>query len=198
MPTRSLSIGAVILAAGDGSRFGGRGGDKMLADLEGRPVLQHVFDTASAFDPLLTVVVLGAAMDRIGRVVDFGRAVRIWNPQPRRGLSSSIQVGMTALAAADEQLDGAFIVLGDQPRLRSATLERLVAAAAKARPADRPMVVPRYVDDPGPRNPVLLLRPAWTLVEELAGDIGLAALIDANPDIDTPGDLVRRSERPAP
>ena len=118
--------------------------------------------------------------------------MRVWNPEPRRGLSSSIRVGMHALEAAAEPLDGAFIVLGDQPALRPATLERLAAAASCARPADRPIVVPRYADDPGPRNPVLLLRPVWSLVDALDGNRSLAALIEANPDaVQTVGEAVR-------
>jgi CTP:molybdopterin cytidylyltransferase MocA len=83
-------------------------------------------------------------------------------------------------------------------------MDALRDAAARARPADRPLVVPRYADqgEAGPRNPVLLLRPVWPLVDELQGDRGLAALIDRNPDmvlsvpvpgtmpdVDTPGDL---------
>ena len=142
-------------------------------------------------------------MSAVGRSIDLGPHVRVWNPEPQQGLSSSIRVGMNALASSSKPLDGAFIVLGDQPMLEPATLEALAAAAGSARPADRPIVVPRY-DEPGPRNPVLLLRPAWPLIDELSGDIGLAPLIDADPDrvlevrvggsmpdIDTPADLER-------
>jgi CTP:molybdopterin cytidylyltransferase MocA len=61
-------------------------------------------------------------------------------------------------------------------------------------------VVPRYADQPGPRNPVLLLRPAWSAAASLEGDRGLAELIEANPhqvaevdgampDVDTTADL---------
>ena len=80
----------------------------------------------------------------------------------------------------------------------------LERSAARARPADRPLVVPRYEEQPGPRNPVLLLRPAWSWVDELEGDTGLAALIaqrpdmvqevtvaGAMPDVDEPEDLER-------
>jgi CTP:molybdopterin cytidylyltransferase MocA len=66
------------------------------------------------------------------------------------------------------------------------------------------LIVPRYRDDAGPRNPVLMRRSAWPLVAELQGDHGLATMITedpdlclhvavagAMPDIDTPEDLVQ-------
>ena len=66
----------------------------------------------------------------------------------------------------------------------------------------RPFVVPRYEQDDGPRNPVLLLRPAWLLVDDLSGDRGFVSLVTNRPDmvlevpvsgamadVDRPGDL---------
>ena len=50
---------ALILAAGEGRRFGG---PKQLAELDGKPLLQHVLETAAPWDPL---VVLGAHADEI-------------------------------------------------------------------------------------------------------------------------------------
>jgi CTP:molybdopterin cytidylyltransferase MocA len=129
--------------------------------------------------------------------------IRVRNHEPERGLASSLQVGIDALRALPDAFDGAFIVLGDQPRLRAATMHALATAAARSRPADRPAIVPRYQSS-GARNPVLLLRPAWAWVDRLEGDHGLATLIEGRPDqvlevavdgempdIDTPGDLRR-------
>jgi CTP:molybdopterin cytidylyltransferase MocA len=91
-------------------------------------------------------------------------------------------------------------------------MDALRDAAARARPADRPLVVPRYAGeaDAGPRNPVLLLRPLWTLVDKLEGDRGLASLIHDRPDmvlsvavkgtmpdVDTAADLERVRRRDA-
>jgi len=80
-------------------------------------------------------------------------------------------------------------------------MHTLATAAATPRPADRPVVVPRYAEGAA-RNPVLLLRPAWSWVDEIVGDRGLGPLIasrpdsvvevsveGAMPDIDTPADL---------
>jgi CTP:molybdopterin cytidylyltransferase MocA len=60
-------------------------------------------------------------------------------------------------------------------------LQALASAAGSAHSAGRSLLVPRY-ETAGPRNPVLLLRPAWGWVDELEGDRGLAPLIASRPD----------------
>ena len=200
-----LELGVVVLAAGAGSRFGGEAGGKLLADLEGRPLLSHVLAAVADYGPEETVVVVGADAGRIEAAIEWSDQQRVRNPRPERGLASSLAIGLDALER-DGPLDGAFVVLGDQPRLHPGVMRTLADAAAVARPADRVCVVPRYESQRGPRNPVLLLRPAWALASELEGDRGLAGLIDANPDqvlyvdvegdmpdVDTPDDLERLS-----
>ena len=177
----------IVLAAGAGTRFSDVPGSKLVADLDGRPVLEHVLAAVRAFGPRLTIVVLGSGRDAVERSIEWAGETRVVNPDPRRGIGSSIRVGFDALAAdeslaAEGAIDGTFIVLGDQPQLRPEVLEALAdhAAAADEGP---PIVVPRYADDPGPRNPVLLLRAAWPLLDDLVGDHGLGPLIAARPDL---------------
>ncbi len=192
-------VAAVVLAAGAGSRFGG---GKLLAPLEGRPILQHVIDRLAASRVHDVVVVLGHDADDIERVIDWHGARRVRNPDPERGLSSSLQHGIAALS---DGVDAALIVLGDQPRLPA----RAIRALLDARLDDaRPIVVPVYGGDTG-RNPVLLGRAAFGLVEGTTGDRGLGPVLDANPDlieeiairveggnpdVDTRADLVRLLE----
>lgn len=179
----------------------------MLADIDGRPMLGRVLDEVRAFGPAATVVVLGHGADRIEAALDWRDEIRVRNHEPERGLSSSLQVGINALRALPESFDGAFIILGDQPKLRVDALRSLAAAATQDRPADRPAVVPHYAAGAA-RNPVLLLRPAWSWVDALEGDRGLGALIEARPDqvlrvpldggmpdVDTPSDLDERVGR---
>lgn len=194
-------LGVVILAAGAGTRFGG---GKILALLDDRPMLQHVVDAAAEAGPDALIVVLGRDADVAERIVGWGRAIRVRNPDPDRGLASSLQLGIAAAAAVEPPLDGVFVALGDQPRVRTSTL-RALARAASADDGARPIVVPRYSGEPeGVANPALLLRGAWPLVAALEGDRGmgpviaahpelvLAVAIDgANPDVDTPDDLRR-------
>lgn len=188
-------FGAVILAAGASSRFGSQ---KLLALLDGRPILQHVLDAVACLGPTETVVVLGDAADSIEAAVTWRAETRIRNPDPGRGLASSLRLGVEALLRSGSSLDAALLALGDQPRVRSEVVAALLVAA---RGANRPIVAPRYAKDAAP-NPVVLLRAAWPLVAELRGDRGLGPLIAArpdlvtwvplagsNPDVDTPADL---------
>jgi CTP:molybdopterin cytidylyltransferase MocA/ubiquinone/menaquinone biosynthesis C-methylase UbiE len=192
---RARRIGAVVLAAGAGSRFGG---GKLLAPLQGRPILQHVLDRLAASGLEDMVVVVGEDALDLERAIEWHGARRVRNPDPGRGLSSSLQHGIGALAPG---VDAALIVLGDQPRLPA----RAIRALLDARPDDtRPIVVPVYGGDAG-RNPVLIGRAAFGLVDQATGDRGLGPLLDANrdlvqeipirvdggnPDVDTRADLI--------
>ena len=200
---RRLSLAAVVLAAGAGSRYSKEPGAKLLAPIGEEPMLARVLQELRAYGPATTVVVLGSGAAGVERAIGWADEVRVRNHEPERGLASSLQVGIDALRALPDAFDGAFIVLGDQPRLRAETLHALEAAVATARAAGRSAVAPSY-DEPGPRNPVLLLRPAWSWVDELEGDHGLGHLManrpeavfevavsGAMPDIDTPDDLAR-------
>jgi CTP:molybdopterin cytidylyltransferase MocA len=167
-------VTAVVLAAGAGSRFGG---GKLLASLEGRPVLQHVLDTLAAAGLKDVVVVLGDDAAVVEAAVHWRTERRVRNPDPARGLASSLQVG---LAGAGEGSggppDAALIVLGDQPELRAETVDAILSAGDGAR-----AIVPRYEHDRG-CNPVLLPVGLWPVVRGLSGDQGLGAWLAAHPE----------------
>jgi molybdenum cofactor cytidylyltransferase len=186
-------VAAVVLAAGAASRFGG---GKLLAALEGRPVLQHVLDALSDCGLCETVVVVGDDAAAIEAAM-AGPGVRlVRNERPADGLASSLWTGIAALG---DEPQAALVVLGDQPRLRPGVVSTLVAAAEAADVA----VVPRYADGGDP-NPVLLLRTGWPLISRTLGDRGLGPIFAArpglvrhvpvpgsNPDVDTLEDLAR-------
>lgn len=194
-------VAAVVLAAGAASRFGS---PKLAAELEGKPVLQHVLDRlheAGVQDPIVVVPPDATALEA---AIAWRGARPIVNPEPQRGLSGSLRIGWSAALEATAQPDAVLVVLGDQPRLSAALVRRLLAE-----PLDpsRPLVVPRYAGGGG-GNPVRIEAEAAGLVDSAAGDRGLGPLIaerpdlvrwlDAagtNPDIDTPADLARL-ERP--
>lgn len=202
-------VAVVVLAAGRGSRFRGAGGYpvKLLAPLGGRPVLQHVLDHVALLAPVATVVVLGHDADAIERQIEWRHEMLIRNAAPPRGISSSVSLGLEAVARSAPAAKAALIVLGDQPRVRPDVMRRLISSATDT--GTQPFVVPSYSAGTG-GNPVLVRRDAWPLAATLSGDRGLASLLaerpelvatvaieGANPDVDTPADLaaLERSQR---
>jgi len=183
---------AVVLAAGASSRFGR---PKALAQLWGRPLLQHVLDALAAAEFSEVVVVLGNDADEIERSLRWRSERRVRNPDPEEGLSSSLRIGLEGLAPATE---AALIFLGDQPLVRTDVVEQLLAGHVSEA---RPIAVPVYQGGGGP-NPLLIHRSAWSLALEARADRGLGPVLSehrdlvsevdvpgSNPDVDTPEDL---------
>jgi CTP:molybdopterin cytidylyltransferase MocA len=182
----------VVLAAGAGSRFGG---SKLEARVDGRPVLQHVLDTlaeAGLPDPVVVVA------DPPPSGIDWGRAQLVTNPDPSRGLSSSLQLGWTWAMAQVPPPDAVLLALGDQPLLRADVVRALIAEPLDA---SRPLIATRYSDHEA-RNPVRIEPAAEELIAGGYGDFGLGpqlsdhpelvrlvAIEGGNPDIDRRGDL---------
>jgi molybdenum cofactor cytidylyltransferase len=197
-----MSIAAVVLAAGAGSRFGG---GKLLAALDGRPIVGHVVDAARAagLDPIVVVVPPSGELDDL----NLGDIHRVTNPTPQEGLSSSVRLGLRELDG-EPDVTAAVILPGDQPRVRPDVIRQLIeAGTASSAPL---LVAPLYADDEAP-NPILARRAAWRLADELVGDRGFGPLLadrpdlvqripvdGTNPDIDTQGDLARLNRRSPP
>lgn len=188
---------AIILAAGAGSRFGG---SKLLARIDGAPILAHVVSAARAagLEPLIAVV----GSDLADSWAAFGLEAHevVVNGESLRGQSSSLQLGLAAAAAADPPVDAAVILLGDQPLVRAETIRTLVARLGSS---TRRIVMPSYARGGG-SNPVVLRRSAFDVAGQTSGDRGLGRILDANaglaervaipgtsPDIDTADDLAR-------
>jgi molybdenum cofactor cytidylyltransferase len=188
----SGTAAAIVLAAGLGTRFGG---GKMLAEIDGRPMLQHTLDTARAagLDPI--AVVVGHDEDAVQAAITWRGELVVRNPAPELGVAGSVFLGLTALESTTA--DRAIVLLGDQPFV---TREQIGAVLT----TEAPIVVASYAGVPG--NPVALARSVWPLAARLGGDRGMSQLFAANPglvryvdvpgtnpDIDTPSDLARSS-----
>jgi CTP:molybdopterin cytidylyltransferase MocA/2-polyprenyl-3-methyl-5-hydroxy-6-metoxy-1,4-benzoquinol methylase len=175
-------VGAIVLAAGAGSRFGG---SKLAARLDGRPILQHVLDRlaeAGIDDPVVVTAVPIAD-------IEWRAARPMTNPDPARGLASSLRIGWDAAMETPEPPDALIVALGDQPLVRIDVLTALMTAPLDP---DRPALAPRYQGS-GARNPVRLERAAAALVEAATGDHGLGPVLDARPELvrhlDVDGDI---------
>lgn len=210
-------VAVLILAAGAGSRFASAAvasGEtpwerqeplpKLLAILDGRPILEHVLHRVSHFGAAATIVVIGTgpAARELEAGIGWKGARLVRNPNAAQGLAGSVRIGFDALAASlGASVRAALIVLGDQPRVRVEVMRRLLAAESP----ERPIVAPRYAAGGG-SNPLLIRREAWSLAAGLEGDRGFGPLLatrpelvafvampGGNPDVDTPADLARLS-----
>jgi len=199
---------ALLLAAGAGTRFGSH---KLLALWHGRPLVSHSIAVITSLRDRGIVAgataVVGQGDEAIAALVRQAGLQVIPNPHPERGLSSSLRLGLGALAGLAPQPEAALIFLADQPAAPVDAAEEVVRAWEHGGSA---VVRPRYAGAPDePGHPVLLDRDAWGLAEGLTGDQGLGHALarshhlvlhvdvdGTNPDVDTPADLSRLPHPP--
>jgi molybdenum cofactor cytidylyltransferase len=188
-----LTVGGLVLAAGGSTRFGA---PKQLAELEGRPLLEHVL-IAMSMAPLDRVaVVLGAHADEVREGVPLHGAEPVVCKEWEEGLGASLRAGATAL----RDCDAIVVALGDQPRLSSEAVARVVGQ----RGSDEQAVRATYGGVPG--HPVLLERGVLARVPTLRADAGARELLHGIPlrevacdglgspaDVDTPEGLAALS-----
>jgi molybdenum cofactor cytidylyltransferase len=189
-------IGGVILAAGGARRFGSQ---KLLAPLDGRPLIQHVIDAANASALEDVALVVGANAEDLVARLHVGRARIVRNPDPSRGLASSLQVGLRSL---DPRLHAALVLLGDVPGVTTALIDELVSRGRETR-ASAIVSVWRGRRSP----PVVLHESLWASAFALEGDVGMREvlkdhdvvelsvtdLLGSLDDVDTPADHARVS-----
>jgi len=164
-------VAAVVLAAGQGLRFGSQ---KLLAPLGDRPLLQHALDAVNRSSLSPIVLVLGADADAIASGVRLGRARLVRNPDHATGQASSLKLGLRSLDTSD----AAVVVLGDQPKVSPALLDAVVAAQ---RSSGAPAVV--CAQDGRRSPPTLLHRDLWREVDRLRGDTGAREVLAHHPDV---------------
>jgi molybdenum cofactor cytidylyltransferase len=163
-----MTVGAVLLAAGAGSRLGGR--PKALLELGGVPLILRQLIALSGAGVDEVVVVLGHHADAIEAAVRHFPITLARNPRPDDGQASSVRIGLRALSP---KLDAVMVALADQPLIDAQDVTALIGAFKKR--GDAAMVVPRVTSGDGrsaPGNPVIFdaaLRDEW-----LAGAADLA------------------------
>jgi molybdenum cofactor cytidylyltransferase len=192
-----VEVAALVMAAGRGSRFGGGPDElKVLALLDGRSLVCHVVDLALASRAVATLVVTGRGAEAVATALDEHPVTLVHNPFYARGMAGSLKAGLVALPP---NIDGALVLLADMPRLRTATLDTLIAAFAASPDADA--VVP--IHDGREGNPALLARCLFPELMQLTGDTGARRLLAqagrriVRCQVDDPGILVDVDTREA-
>ncbi|RDE19527.1 nucleotidyltransferase family protein [Motiliproteus coralliicola] len=198
----AMRMACLLMAAGAGSRFGSV---KQLADIHGKPMLQHALEQLQPLFGEDLFCVVGAHRQRLASIVQ-PRAQLIENPDWQQGLGVSIARGVEAIRRQDKDTkandsnknyDALLIALADQAALLTQDYRYLInhtdgdriVAAEYAQRAGVPALFPasffneleQLDGDQGARR---LLQP-----QEQCGRLIKVALPGAQLDIDTPADL---------
>jgi len=181
----------VVLAAGAGRRFGG---GKMLAPIDGEPLIRVVASAYAELCGRVTVVI--PPDDRLRAALDGIAVDTVVNEHSSEGIASSIRAGVADCASHPAVM----IALGDEPRVDRTLVMKVMRLWHESR---APVVVPLYNGEPG--HPVLFDETVYPDLLQLTGDRGARGLIermaarvlpvdaggDRPLDIDSPEDLGR-------
>ena len=191
MSRSSHPVAGIILAAGESTRFGEA--NKLLAEIDGTPVVRRATETMvdSMADPI--VVVVGHESERVGHCLGDLPIDLVENPEFANGQSTSVRAGIEAVP---QEAVAVVIGLGDMPLVRPGTVDTLIEAYRAERGT---ALSAAYKGTRG--NPVLFDRDHFETLRDLSGDIGgreilreQGVLIETGDravcrDIDTPDDL---------
>ena len=171
--SRMPRIAAIVLAAGLSTRMGS---NKLLAEVDGKPLIRHAVEAAlgSAASPV--VVVTGPAGEKIRQAVSPLAPLFVDNPDYSKGLSASLKCGLKSLPT---DCDGAVVLLGDMPSVSAGLIDRLIASFDPG--GDRAICVATRHGKRG--NPVLWARRFFPEMLAIEGDVGGRQLIGQNAEL---------------
>jgi molybdenum cofactor cytidylyltransferase len=188
-----VTVGGLILAAGEGRRFGAT---KQLAELRGRPLLEYAVESMLSVPAVWpVVVVLGHDADAVRAGTDLGDAHTVVCARWNEGQAASLRCGIDALGP----VDAAVVGLGDQPFITPQVIAMVLDFDDRYHDAARAT----YGGVAG--HPVVLTRRLLDRADELEGDVGFRWLLEGQrvkrfeaghlcdpTDIDTREELARR------
>ena len=173
----------VVLAAGQGSRFGG---GKLDAPCAGEPVGSHVLSAIATAGIQPGIIIVRAEMP------SFARAASDWqkvvNHHATSGLGSSL--ALATQVAIERGSPAMLVLLADMPLLSSAYLADLLACA--------PPAATLYPSG-APGVPALLPAALYPRLMQLDGDRGAGALLGGHADLslcEPPPDMLIDVDRP--
>jgi len=194
-------LGAVVLAAGAGSRMGGVA--KCLITVDGETLLQRLLKAVHSLAAVQTVLVLGHHAEAIrAALLETPSSLPltlVHNREPGDSPAPSLRLGLHALKP---EVDMVMLLVADQPLLGASDLQRALKAFEGRTPAQR-IGWPEHDGEPG--HPVLLqadlardwlaqdqsgLRP-WALQKPQQVAVWAPGNRHHTQDLDTPQDLAR-------
>jgi len=193
------NLGAVILAAGCGRRMGAV---KPLLDLGGTTAIERIVDAYRRAGVGALCAVIAPRAGGLAERLDALEVPRAVNPDPGRGMYSSVRVGAGFLRKG---LAGFFVHPADLPLVRPETLRRLAASLGDGIAVVHPVAAGRRghppllaaslrarlpdAEPPGGLRGFLAAQPPESVAEVEVADEGIFL------DLDTPADYRRALRR---
>lgn len=169
---RAPHVVALVLAAGQSARMGT---NKLLADLDGQPMIRRTVAAIQSAAIESTIVVTGRDASHVAKALDGLAVCLVHNPDFAHGLSTSLRRGLEAVPA---EADAVVVCLGDMPLVDAGVIARLIAAFNPAE--HRSICVPVHQGERG--NPVLWGKQHFEALSSLTGDRGARILFDSHAD----------------
>lgn len=173
-PSRAPKIAAILLAAGQSRRMGAD--NKLLAEVDGKPMVRHMAEALAASKASSMTVVLGHDADAVRAALADMKPSYAYNPDYAEGLSTSLKSGLNAIG---DEVDGVVVCLGDMPKVSTAIIDRMIAAFDPVE--GRAIVVPTRRGKRG--NPVLFAKRFFEDMARVSGDVGARHLIGNHEDL---------------
>ena len=187
-----MKVTAIILAAGASRRMGR---PKQTLPFAGSTIIGTVVANVLQSSVSDVVVVLSPQADEARRLLSDYPIQLLENPDPDRGMLTSVQIG---IAQCPTDPDAYLIALGDQPQIGPSIINGLISAAADS---DHGIVIPSFGGKRG--HPVLFKARYRDQILGLDQEASLKELVSRHPadvlelpvesgsvliDIDTPED----------
>lgn len=183
------TVGGVLLAAGMGTRF--EGGNKLLAEVDGEPIVRRAAGTLVESSVPEVVAVLGHQADAVADALEGLCVSTRRNDRYEEGQSTSVAAGVDA--ARERGWDAAVFALGDMPFVDRESVDRLVDAYADGAGT---VLVPEHDGSRG--NPVLFDSQHFDALADVTGDRGGRDIVRSSGTlvpVDDPG-ILRDVDRP--
>ena len=167
-------VSAILLAAGESRRMGGR--NKLELTIDDLPLVSHTAHTLLASRLAELVVVLGHEAERVRSHLEGLPLTLVVNPHYREGQMTSVHAGLAALSG---RCDGVMVCLSDQPLLESADINRLIDAFNSRKRGS--VLVPTYEGRRG--NPIVLAYAHREAILSGNRNLGCKRFIERNPEL---------------
>ena len=123
-----MNIDFIILAAGKGTRMGGNS-PKVLANLAGKPMIQHLIDTVETFPKAKTSVIVGHKAKEVENSTSSERKINYVIQKNQLGTAHAVKQAIPLLRKNSVSV----ILYGDAPLVTRKTLSKLVNSATNGR-----------------------------------------------------------------